>query len=679
MKKNLKKSGSTFIRLSDVLASTSFLTATAALVISFVLISILLYIGYQQRPDHDAERVLRQAQDAISRELTESIANGDAMALNPELADAIEKEDQEAIAEQLSFGTNEKGSAFMAVTNDQGIVLNRTASNAKIGDNYFLNHPLGRRMFASGQSAASIEIRTNDPRELMLLSGRFVYKGDKKVGALLFGYATDNDYATYFARNYLPAGTEIGFYTKEYGLSGTSVQKEIGKELLARYVRPELEMIQTDHAKRFLLLPDGRFFIAQNLILPGSEDSGGGMLLFTPLPYITNVVIFCLLFPLVVFFIVLFFAHRAKRREEKTNWVFSPFIIGFIVLYVISCSALALGFYNRFIKFKLIPYPLYNSVLRFQPEGGVFDGRFAQRMSVILDSGGEAINAMRLVLSYNPKELKVQSVDMDRSICEHFILSEHNSVSGKIVMECIIPNPGFKRNGGIVTDLFFKPLPGVKQSSIHFLDDSEVLANDGLATNVLRLAVDSTMRFEESASIDTQKSLTLFSPTHPNPERWYSKKNITLSWAPNIPAELLAEMASHDMSPATLPPLKKTVQSDGIHAFKIQGHNAQGELISGELTARVDTTPPEELTLLASETTIKPGGLVRFEASGKDFLSGLQRVFYLKINDEIFFPISNQVYIPFPQAGTYTITLRAYDKAGNYRDVSKKIIVNRYQ
>ncbi len=300
-------------------------------------------------------------------------------------------------------------------------------------------------------------------------------------------------------------------------------------------------------------------------------------------------------------------------------------------------------------------------------------------MSVILDSGGEAINAMRLVLSYNPNELKVQSVDMDRSICEHFILSEHNSVSGKIVMECIIPNPGFKRNGGIVTDLFFKPLPGVKQSSIHFLEDSEVLANDGLATNVLRMAVDSTIRFEDSILIGEQKSLTLFSSTHPNPERWYSKKTVSLSWAPNIEAKLLAEKASHDMNSATAPPLQTTVQSDGIHHFTIEGRNQAGELMRGQVTARIDTMPPEELTLSASETKIKPGGLVRFEAKGKDFLSGLQRVFYLKINDEIFFPIGDQIHIPFPQAGTYTITLRAYDRAGNYRDVSKKISVKRYQ
>ncbi len=331
MSKKQKKSKSIISHLGSVLSSTSFLTAIAALVISFSLIVILMYVAYQQQPEQDAAQVLAQTQDAINQELSQSIANGDAMALNPVLADALESEDLESIAELLSYGTSERGAAFIVVTNSQGIVLNRTASATKMGDNFFLNNPLGRKMFASGQGAASIEIRTNDPRELMLLSGRFVYKGDKKVGALLFGYPSDNNYATYFVRNYLPAGTEIGFYTKEYGLSGTSVQKEVGRELLARYVRPELQLLQTNYDKRFILLPDGRFFIAQNLFLPGAEEAGGGILLFTPLPYITNIVIFCLLFPLILFFVVLFFTHRIKHREEKNNWIYSPFIIRFII------------------------------------------------------------------------------------------------------------------------------------------------------------------------------------------------------------------------------------------------------------------------------------------------------------------------------------------------------------
>jgi hypothetical protein len=345
----------------------------------------------------------------------------------------------------------------------------------------------------------------------------------------------------------------------------------------------------------------------------------------------------------------------------------------------VSCLAFIFAFYNRFIEFKNRPFPLYNSILRFQPEGGVFDRRFAQRMSVMLDTGGESVNAIRLSLSYNPDELKIQSVDMDRSVCKNFIISEHNSESGKIVMECIIPKPGFKGNSAVVTDLYLKPQEGVTQSSLHFLEDSQVLADDGLATNVLRMAVDSTLRFDNSDSLDKQQSLVVFSPTHPNPERWYSKRTVDLSWAPFLPASIKAATQSHDASDPELPPIHKTVTSDGVHTFTIEAKNSTGELISGSVTARVDTTPPEKLELKASETRIKPGGLVRFTATGEDSMSGLQRVFYLKINDEIFFPIGSEMYVPFPQAGKYTITLRAYDKAGNYRDVSKKILVKRYQ
>ncbi len=657
----------------------SFRFALLAIVVSVLLSSTVIYIAFHTLPERDASLNLQKAQQGINKELQTFAQEGATLANTPGLADALTAQDSTTINSLLVQKTNERGTKVVAVANANGFVIDRTSVAKKVGDNFFLNNPLGREMVKTDANNVDIGISTVDPRLVTIASGNFVQQGDKKVGALFSGYLANDTYASFFAKQYFKPGTFVAFYTKEYGLSGSSIVQPMGKALLVEYLHPELDIIQKDHTQRFVLLPDGRFFLVQNLWLPGLENSMGGMLIFIPLTHLVQIVTAGIFLPWLIFFLVLFFVHRNNKKTEKNLWLSSPFIISLMVIYFVSVTALAFGFYDNFVKFQNTPYPLYNSILRFQPEGGVFDRRFAQRLSVLIDTGGEAINTIRLSLSYNPQELTIQSVDMARSICKNFILNNHNSLTGTIEMECIIPNPGFSGNSAVVTDLFFKANNKVTVSSVHFLNDSQVLANDGLATNVLRMAIDASLRFDDGQAIDQQKSLIIFSPTHPNPERWYSNKTVSLLWTPALPAVLTVNGNSAQKSPDSLAPLHYTVLQDGIYNFAATAKNNVGEDISGNVTAKIDTTPPEELTLNASETNIKPGGLVRFTASGKDYLSGLQRVFYLKINNEIFFPIGAQIYIPFPQAGDYMITLRAYDQAGNFRDVSKKIIVNRYQ
>lgn len=657
--------------------TTSFRLAFVALLVSLCGVVFISYGIYHEYPERAQQKTFEDARSGINQELSELMTKGDEVVAIPKVVSAIASEDSATLSEVLPIERDKRGINLMKAVNKDGVVIVRTVTTSAIGDNAFINSPIGRKMVQSGQSVASVEINAVDARQLIISTGRFVYRNNARVGALTATYLADDIYAKHFANAYLSAGSEVAFYTNEYGLAGTSIAAPTSKKLIEGYLKPELDIIKQDNTKKLIRLPDGRIFIVRNMFLPGTEGSVGGVLIFTQLKYINSFVVIGLLIPLIIFFIVLFRLRRHYLgRGKKISWL-SPSLDMFIIFYFLSCLTLLLFLQGNFPKFKIPVYPLYNSVLRLQPEGGIFDSRFSQRISVILDSGGEAINAIRLSLSYNPSELKVQSIDMDRSICENFILSEHNSKTGQIEMECIIPNPGFKGNGAVVGDLFFKAEPGIKQTTIHFNDDSQVLANDGLGTNVLRLAVNSAIRFnDDSASKD---SLVLFSPSHPNPERWYSKKTVALSWAPSLPARISAVDGVLEKTSASLPPLQKKILEDGTHHFTVSMRNESGKELNESITVNIDTTPPEILNLGASETKIKPGGLVRFTASGKDSMSGLQRVFYLKINDEIFFPIGQDVYIPFPQSGVYTITLRAYDKAGNYSDTSKKITVRRYQ
>ncbi len=636
----MKKSRTPIIHKHFPVASLGIavLVLLGALAISVTTV----FIWYKFQPAAVAEKDIEGVRYGVSKELN---------SLSAEI-------DRERMA---------RGTFSVKATDLDGVVLVRSQVLNVLGDNAFVNTAIGRQMTQLDRTIASVEAGGLDPRNLIFSSGRFVRQEKERVGAIFTTQLVDNNYALTFRDLYLSSDTQIAFYTKDHGLSGTSITRPEGLKLITRFVRPELDVIREEHGRRLIHLADGRFFIVQNMWLPGSEESVGGVLVFTPLKHAYAIAAISFILPIFIFLVIAYLLRASLHRRGRSFHWFHETVVGCLIVYCVSAVLCAVSFYTFVPTLTPQEYPLYNSIMRFQPEGGVFDSRFEQRVSVVLDSGGESISAIRLSLNYDPEALSVQSVDMERSICRYFIINEHNSQTGHIDMECIIPKPGFNGNSAIVADLFFKPRNSVAQTSIRFSEESRVLADDGLATDVLRMTVDSTLRFSDVSTQGTQKSLTVFSPTHPNPERWYSRQNIYLSWVPTL------------TSTEGIPPLKKQVLSDGIHNFTVKAKNSAGEEISGALKVRVDTTPPEELTLLASETRIKPGGLVRFTASGKDSLSGLQRVFYLKINDEIFFPIGTEIHIPFPKAGTYTITLRAYDQAGNHRDVSQKIFVKRYQ
>ncbi|MCX6793456.1 MAG: hypothetical protein NTY12_05590 [Candidatus Falkowbacteria bacterium] len=665
--------------LITLLKTKSFQLAIIFLMASTVVVLFAFYITFYKFPEKISRDYVLNTRSGINTELEKLEKHCQEIALVPEVVDGVYKQDISALSGILPWQLNKYGVGIMSAINKDGFTLVRTKTTARTGDNFFLNAPLGRAIASTNDPVASVEVNSGDTSQLMLLTGCDVHKDNKNIGALTANYLADDSFASRFAEKYLNKDVQIVFYTKDSGVYSSSFSNETDRKLFSSYFYPESAWIKNASDNSFVRTAKGDIFLIRNVIFPGLESSPGGALVLIPLNNIFLIGSLGAVLPILLFLFFLFILHRRFSRKEKQNIWCCPFISIFAIFYVFSSLALFTSLYSQYPLLRSGVYQLYNSVLRFQPDGGVFDRRYTQRISAVVDTGNESVNAIRLSISYNPSQIKVQSVDMDRSICGHFILSEHNSEVGKIKMECIIPNPGFTGNNAVVADLFVKALEDTTTTTIKFLSDTEVLANDGLGTSVLRLANDSTLRFENSGNRQQNKELTVFSPSHPNAERWYSNGRVDISWEPRYSGIVTAADNSCVVSPASLPPLHKNVPRDGIYRFIVSAKDASGLDNLGEVTVRVDTTPPDKVELKASETKVKPGGMVRFQASGHDALSGLQRVFYIKVNDEIFFPIGSEIYIPFPQSGKYNVTLRAYDKAGNYKDATQKIIVSRFQ
>ena len=68
---------------------------------------------------------------------------------------------------------------------------------------------------------------------------------------------------------------------------------------------------------------------------------------------------------------------------------------------------------------------------------------------------------------------------------------------------------------------------------------------------------------------------------------------------------------------------------------------------------------------------------MRALVSSADATSGLQRFLYGRINSTLFLPFTPPTSFSFPKAGTYTLTVRAFDQAGNYNETTQTITVTK--
>jgi hypothetical protein len=153
---------------------------------------------------------------------------------------------------------------------------------------------------------------------------------------------------------------------------------------------------------------------------------------------------------------------------------------------------------------------------------------------------------------------------------------------------------------------------GVGTAAVQFAD-AAVLANDGQGTNILTSATPTTLTLGSSAPEATTPVVTsqpgvpgapyITSSTHPDPTKWYSAQNVSLSW--KNPDDSTAIMVQYDKNPVgepekiyTPPISDKTLSlTDGSWYFHAQEKNAQGWGAIAHFRIQVDTTAPESFTV----------------------------------------------------------------------------------
>jgi hypothetical protein len=311
--------------------------------------------------------------------------------------------------------------------------------------------------------------------------------GGDMVGALFANYLMDDQYATRFAQAYLPKGTEVVFYTKDSGVYGDSFSDPKTRRLVNSYFNSGSEWIKDGASDRTISIGSGHYYFIENVVFPGLESSPGGALIFVPRADLSNAANMATALLVLLVFIILSVIHHVRSRGEEKGWRYWV-TIAFIILPVAALSFSALHIQNTgILKLEYTPYTLYNSTLHIDPESGIYDMGYDQRFSVLVDTGDEPINAVKVGIKFDPQAVDIKALDTASSSCSYVIENRIDEKLGEAYLSCVILDSKIGRRSFSVANILATPKhPGNFELSF---DNAEtaVFAADGIGTDVLRI------------------------------------------------------------------------------------------------------------------------------------------------------------------------------------------------
>jgi Double sensory domain of two-component sensor kinase len=603
---------------------------------------------------------------------------GDAIAGLDELKKDLAQKDSFAILSLLDQEKDRHRVASLALTDRSGFLIVRTLGVNGRGTNVFLESASGRAV-ALGSSTASFEMNIFNPRDVYLITTRPVIDGGRMIGALFASENIDDAYATDLRDRFLSSGTELAFYGKKEGIHSSTFGDDGLANLVRLYFDAHSDWIARGHSGDIIRVPGGVFYRVINVPLPGVEGLDTGALIFVPVrPYIPQINL-AFFTAAVLISLLMRRCLKVKERGRLKRLVYAASIAGLFAFIVILVAGIQID------KIPLMEKPsfsIYNSTLSLRPESGLVESNVRQSIDLIVNKGEEEVNAVDVTLTYDPAEAEVDEIRTDSSFCDHFWEKTIDQERGEVHVACGKPSPGLLTESGVIASVMVYPK---KSFSLRFSPESQVLANDGLGTNVLRVSNGARFNLGPAASSSDPFFISLYSSSHPNGERWYNRRAADFNWLAipgatyrySLDASSTAQSFASTTGLATAQShVSVNVPSDGIYYFHVAA--LEGDRVGPVATQRVlvDTVPPQDVSLKLSESEVKSGETVRLQFYGSDAQSGLLPNYYVRVNEGSFLlPVGNELYVPFTREGQNVITVRVFDRAGNYSEASSTVFV----
>jgi uncharacterized membrane protein len=325
-----------------------------------------------------------------------------------------------------------------------------------------------------------------------------------------------------------------------------------------------------------------------------------------------------------------------------------------------------------------------NATLFLSPASGTFQVESTFDVSIFLNTQGNSINTVDVALRFPPDKLQLVSSGTGRSIIGLWTsLPKYNNQTGIVELTGGIPG-GVNVERGLITTLTFR-VKAVGQAVVKF-DRTKILLNDGQGTEALTQNQNSIYDF----ILPPPSGPVVVSETHPDQTRWYKNNTVILRWDNESGASGFSYIISDqpiDVPDEISEGEQRTVTyrnlADGRRYFHIRALRSGSWGGSTHYAINIDASAPAEFNvdILPSARTTHQQPIIQFGTT--DTLSGTDH-FELKIVDiknpaantgseQIFIEVQSP-YIPSELPyGEYDVIVRAYDKAGNYREITKRL------
>ena len=315
-------------------------------------------------------------------------------------------------------------------------------------------------------------------------------------------------------------------------------------------------------------------------------------------------------------------------------------------------------------------------------------------ISVKVNTQGKYINNGEAVIQFPTDLLEVVSISKNSSIFSLWVEEpSFSNTTGRITFNGGVANPGFNGGSGTIASITFKAKKAGSASVIY--GDASIRENDGLGTNILTSKSNSVIQINTPIATPTPTEETPITPptittvstlpikpviissTHPDSDIWYSSDTASFNW--KVPSGVNQIQAILNKTAVATPNIsydnsvtQKTLNnlSDGIYYFHLRYQNSVGWSATAHYQINVDNTAPldfePKIRVEENQNIIK--------LNAQDETSGIS-YYLLTVDDNEAIKvkkselIDEEYVLPILNQGNHNLTVSAYDKAGNYKDV----------
>ncbi len=303
------------------------------------------------------------------------------------------------------------------------------------------------------------------------------------------------------------------------------------------------------------------------------------------------------------------------------------------------------------------------------PSSGAYNVGDVIRVGIIINSSGQAINAGEATVTWTPG-LQYSFVSTSGSIFTTWASGGGAGPVGSgssVYFSGGLASPGYNGGGGrVVTIIFNATTPGTFSVNVA---GSQILANDGMGTNVLCCSSDAT--FTVATPKPPVPLLTVNSKTHPNEGQWYTAHHVELNWFATTAVGNYSFAVDHSSGTVPGSPNNGTINTsydldEGTWYFHLKGSNQTGGS-TVHFGIHIDSSPPDNFNVTSDNggNASNPSPKIHFSAN--DGISGIDH-YVASIDGGAQFAINPGDAVPKQHPGDHTIVVTAVDKAGNTKD-----------